>query len=143
MFHDPYSYSFEEMKRMSLDYYDFEYPNWIRDISDSIFDMFWVPEESESFFGASKKKMVIQGMAAGRKCDQLANITTWFDTGYQDYRTVLSTIKVPALVFAPCPGSEFDFTSNEYYRDHLGGPVEFVVLEPGTHLALMEHFRLA
>jgi pimeloyl-ACP methyl ester carboxylesterase len=73
--------------------------------------------------------------------DQLACIGTWFDSGYQDYRAVVPTIKVPALVLAPNPGSLYMFEANEYYRDHLGGPVTFVELKPGTHLALIEHFE--
>ncbi|MDD4849443.1 MAG: alpha/beta hydrolase [Gemmiger sp.] len=72
--------------------------------------------------------------------DQLACIATWYDSGYQDYRDVVPTIQVPALVFAPNPGSLYMFQAMEYYRDHLNGPVTFVELKPGTHFALVEHF---
>jgi pimeloyl-ACP methyl ester carboxylesterase len=74
--------------------------------------------------------------------DQLAMMATWFDSSYQDFRPVVPTIKVPALILAPNPGSVNEFEANEYYRDNLGGPVTFVELKPGTHFALVEHADL-
>jgi pimeloyl-ACP methyl ester carboxylesterase len=74
--------------------------------------------------------------------DQLALMATWFDSSYQDFRPVVPTIKVPALILAPNPGSVNEFEGTEYYRDNLGGPVTFVELKPGTHYALVEHADL-
>jgi len=71
--------------------------------------------------------------------DHLAMMGTFFDSSYQDFRPVVPTIKVPALILAPNPGSVNEFECNEYYRDNLGGPVTFVELKPGTHYALFEH----
>ena len=119
---------------MSPSFYPFEYPEFIHELSKDFFDVDWAPQD------AMRRRIVMEGLNAKQKCDPLAYIATWFDSGYQDYRPVVSTIRVPALVFAPCPGSEYPFEANEYYRDHLGGPVDFQVFEPATHLLMLEYF---
>lgn len=77
---------------------------------------------------------------AVRNVDPMARMATWLDSCYQDYRPVVPTVQVPALVLAPNPGTLYMFEASEYYRDHLGGPVEFVELKPGSHFAPYEHF---
>ena len=142
IFHDPDRFRMEEMPRMLPNYYpECEYPEEMLD--QGAFDFSLIPQSDgkgsmfDSMFDF--REVVARGMRAD--CDPLAYVATWFDSGYQDYRPVLPNITVPVLYFAPYPGTEYDYASNSYYKEHLGGPVDFVELRPGTHMAIYEHLE--
>jgi non-heme chloroperoxidase len=138
MFHDPDAFFAQDGEESSPNAYpELDLPPEMRmsiaDMITSAEDISKLPPEFKSIM-----EMIKNGLS--NSIDQLAIIATWFDSGYQDYRAVVPTIKVPALVLAPNPGSLYMYEATEYYRDHLGGPVTFVELKPGTHFALFEHF---
>jgi pimeloyl-ACP methyl ester carboxylesterase len=138
MFHDPDAFFAQDGEESSPNAYpELDLPPEMRmsiaDMITSEEDISKLPPEFKSIM-----EMIKNGLSSS--VDQLAIIATWFDSGYQDYRAVVPTIKVPALVLAPNPGSLYMYEATEYYRDHLGGPVTFVELNPGTHFALFEHF---
>lgn len=104
--------------RMGPKYYtECEYPEKM--VENDIFDLSWVPKEDGKQRMFVPQEVVARGMKAD--CDPLAYVATWFDSGYQDYRPILPDITVPVLYFAPYPGTEYDYASNLYYKEHLGG----------------------
>lgn len=139
IFDDPGKFMLSEMPRMGANYYKdkCDYPDAL--LNNDLFDFSWVPKGDGKVRYFDPEEIVAKSMVP--KCDPLAYVATWFDSGIQDYRQVLPTMKFPVLYFAPYPGTEYDVPSNEYYRDHLGGPVEFVKLYPGTHMAIFEHWK--
>lgn len=139
IFDNPDMFRVEEIPRMGPRYYtECEYPEEM--LNNDIFDLSWVPEEDGKQRMFEPREVVARGMKAD--CDPLAYVATWFDSGYQDYRPILPDITVPVLYFAPYPGTEYDYASNLYYKEHLGGPVDFVELRPATHMAIYEHLEL-
>jgi pimeloyl-ACP methyl ester carboxylesterase len=127
MFHDPDAFFVQDTVESSpAAFPELDLPAEMR------LDMRALPAELQAVFEKVQEEVT-------KNLDPLARIATWYDSGFQDYRSIVPAIKVPALVFAPDPGSLYEYEATEYYRDHLGGPAEFVVLKPATHFAMMEH----